>query len=104
VKGLLTDENVVAIYQHGRHEKRWLRIAAARFRSFHVVGCECTSVGMLFVTKSASRAKDVHRSLVEHLGAARQRAWLLSLGQNHPFPIGRQGSPSKRGTSSPGRK
>ncbi len=77
VRRLLADGNVVAIYQHSRHEKAWLLKSAEPFRDVHVVGCECTHAGMLFVTRSRNRALKVRDALADRLGAARMRVWLL---------------------------
>ena len=80
VRQLLSDTNVVAVYQHSRHEKNWLNKSARLFRALHRVGCECTHVGMLFVTHSKERAREVHGALEHRLGAANWRVFILKVG------------------------
>ena len=78
VKKLLSDNNIVAVYQHRRHEKGGgLRKSARRMHDVHVVGCECSYVGMLFVTQNWTRAQNVRQALADRLGAAADRRIFL---------------------------
>ncbi|MFN7696837.1 MAG: hypothetical protein ACK6CU_20745 [Deltaproteobacteria bacterium] len=73
VFALLTHENVVAVYQHRpqRVSAPWLAryVQLVIATGARVVGYESAQVGMLFVTKSASRESAVRQALANRLGA-----------------------------------
>ena len=73
VFALLTPENVVAVYQHRpqRVSAPWLAryVQLVIATGARVVGYESAQVGMLFVTKSASRESAVRQALANRLGA-----------------------------------
>jgi hypothetical protein len=73
VFALLTPENVVAVYQHRpqRVSAPWLvrYVQLVVATGARVVGYESAQVGMLFVTKSASRESAVRQALANRLGA-----------------------------------